>query len=95
MLSSHERRQLAELERQLRTDDPDLVRKFLEGVPGRRLSGRPGRDRLLEVVLGLLILLGAVAILLGSATGAMLCVLAAAFTAHARYRRRKPARPSP
>lgn len=67
MLSDRERHLLTDMERQLQTDDPSLVRMFA-GAAGRP---RARRARLLELAMGVLILLAAFALLFGSAGAAV------------------------
>lgn len=73
MLDDRDRRELAEMERQLRTDDPELVRAFSRSAA----CGRPGAHRPVRTIVAAVALLLLAVLLLGVGLTVVLLVAAA------------------
>jgi hypothetical protein len=84
MLHEDERRLLNDLAQQLRSEDPSWARQFDDPPP---LPAPPNRDLLLETAAGILALLAAFAVLLGSSAAAVALLAIAGVLAYFRYYR--------
>jgi uncharacterized membrane protein YphA (DoxX/SURF4 family) len=82
MLSDRERETLNELQRQFESEDPSLVRKFVEPPAPIQKS----HDWLLDLTAGVFTLLAAFAILLGFAASTIAFATFAVFLALLRHR---------